>query len=51
MRFASRLSAVLFATAIVIIQPLVVAALTPSEVSTIAQQITVRIMEQILVLV
>ncbi|MEH2013189.1 MAG: trypsin-like peptidase domain-containing protein [Nostoc sp.] len=42
MKFAG-LSAILFGAAIVIIQPLVVAALTPSEASVIAQQITVRI--------
>ncbi|MBW4612648.1 MAG: hypothetical protein KME21_05095 [Desmonostoc vinosum HA7617-LM4] len=43
MRLDSKLAAVLFGAAIAIVQPLVVAALTASQVSAIAQQITVRI--------
>jgi WD40 repeat protein len=41
-RFGGGISALLFGTAIVVMQP-VATALTPSEVSSIAQQITVRI--------
>ncbi|MBH8573746.1 trypsin-like peptidase domain-containing protein [Nostocaceae cyanobacterium CENA369] len=43
MRFADGLGAVLFGAAIAIVQPQVATALTPTQVSYIAEQITVRI--------